>query len=210
MIKYPSFLEDSFSKGYSIIEEGITYTFQCQDMGNINIHSGKVLTCDPLNTEEVDAFVNLFPIGSFPVELAIADIETDERIAFARIKFSEEKPVRWEFALLEGQRMEDLQDGEIFGYAVDSGLGCFMDLSALDAYEFYAQKNKEYHEEIFDQMDEVYKDTRTWYMWKSKEDTIAIFTTGYGDDVYQSYVGFDNDGRICRLVTDFNLLEWNK
>jgi hypothetical protein len=209
MINYPSFLEDSFTKGFSIVEEGTPYLFQCQNIGSINVRTGKIVACDPLNTEAVDAFVNQFPLGNFPVELAIADIETDERIAFARIKFSEAKPVRWEFALLEGQRMEDLQEGEIFGYPVDSGLGCFMDLSALEVYEAYARKNKKYHEEIFDQMDEAYKDTRTWYLWKSKEETIAMFTTGYGDDVYQSYVGFDREGAICRLVTDFNLLGWN-
>jgi hypothetical protein len=34
----------------------------------------------------------------------------------------------WEMAVCEGQNIKDLKDEEIFGYPVESGMGCFMDL----------------------------------------------------------------------------------
>ena len=37
---------------------------------------------------------------------------------------------------------------------------------------------------------------------------IATFSTGLGDGHYATYVGYDEKGNICRLLTDFNLVGW--
>lgn len=37
---------------------------------------------------------------------------------------------------------------------------------------------------------------------------LAAFSTGYGDGFYATYVGYDQKGKICRLLTDFGVVEW--
>lgn len=37
---------------------------------------------------------------------------------------------------------------------------------------------------------------------------MAMFSTGWGDGSYASYIGYDAEGQIARLVTDFYLLDW--
>ena len=42
------------------------------------------------------------------------------------MRFAEGRPDHWELAVLPGQDTATLKDGEIFGYPVDAGLGCYM------------------------------------------------------------------------------------
>jgi hypothetical protein len=37
---------------------------------------------------------------------------------------------------------------------------------------------------------------------------LACFSTGFGDGTYATYVGYDANGKICRLLTDFGLVIW--
>src|SRR5690242_17254129 len=94
--KVPVFLEDAFNENYSYVDEGKqVYYFYCQSIGKLNIESGKIIACDPLLFNDDKPFDTLFPIGRFSIELAIAKRNTDERIGFARIKFSDKVPARW-------------------------------------------------------------------------------------------------------------------
>jgi Protein of unknown function (DUF4241) len=34
-----------------------------------------------------------------------------------------------------------------------------------------------------------------------------VFPSGYGDGTYPSYIGYDEYGKICRLVTDFLIMD---
>ena len=46
------------------------------------------------------------------------------------LRLSDEKPVRWEMALLPNQNIAALKGGEVFCYGVDSATGGFMDSEA--------------------------------------------------------------------------------
>ncbi|WP_409347192.1 DUF4241 domain-containing protein [Paenibacillus sp. MBLB4367] len=35
---------------------------------------------------------------------------------------------------------------------------------------------------------------------------MAVFSSGYGDGLYPTYIGYDKAGRIARLTTDFGCL----
>ncbi|WP_432774035.1 DUF4241 domain-containing protein [Brevibacillus gelatini] len=35
-----------------------------------------------------------------------------------------------------------------------------------------------------------------------------MFSSGWGDGSYASYIGYDADGQIVRLLTDFYLVDW--
>ncbi|MFP7456231.1 DUF4241 domain-containing protein [Bacillus safensis] len=62
----------------------------------------------------------------------------DERVAYAMIKFTNELAIDWELATRIGQELNQLKEGEFFGYGVNTGMGCFMDAESalyLQAYE---------------------------------------------------------------------------
>lgn len=36
----------------------------------------------------------------------------------------------------------------------------------------------------------------------------TLFSSGYGDGYYASYIGYDKDDEIVRLLTDFYVVDW--
>ena len=206
---FPSFLEDAFATGYSSTDsDKDVFNFTPVPLGKLKVKEGKIYACDPISLFIEEPFTTDFPKGDFPIELAIATINgDDERIGFARIRFAETKPVKWALALCEGQDVAHLEQDEIFGYGVDSGTGSFMDASGYRAYdEIY--KSDDGLTEISEALEITYRDTRSWLLWEKNGANAALFSTGYGDGLYASYIGYDSNGQICRLVTDFGLLDW--
>jgi len=203
------FLENAFTDNYSYIDEEKTvYNLHCENIGKLNVVNGQIIACDPFLFNNDKSFDTLFPIGQFSVELAIANIKGDERVGFSRIKFSEKIPIRWTMAVTTDQDASNLTEEEIFGYGVDSGTGCFMDSSGAKAYSAYLKLKENNYNIVIAEMEITYKDTRSWLLWNKDSFNVAMFSTGWGDGLYATYIGYDNEHSICRLVTDFGLLEW--
>jgi hypothetical protein len=126
----PKYLEDAFEINFSFTDTTDNkYNFYIVDIGELKIVEGKIIACDPLLFNNDLPFTTIFPIGHFPVQLAVAKVNSDERVGFSRIKFSSKNPTGWKIAVCEGQRFEDLETDDIFSYGVDAGLGAFMDTS---------------------------------------------------------------------------------
>ncbi|MEO7140750.1 MAG: DUF4241 domain-containing protein [Ferruginibacter sp.] len=203
----PGFLEDVFFNDFSITDTtNNKLSFYVSEVGLLKIVDGKIIACDPLLYNDDLPFTTSFPIGQFPVQLAIAKINTDERVGFSRIKFSNEKPVTWTIAICEGQDLEELEIEEIFGYGVDAGIGAFMDSSGGKEYLKFLLEKQDNFEIIIEEMQKTYKDTWSWLLWERNDCNIAMFSSGWGDGFYASYIGYDSNKNICRLVTDFDLI----
>lgn len=203
------FLETAFNDNYfHVDEEKNEYKFYRVDIGKLNIANGQIIACDPFLFNDDKPFDTVFPTGHFPIELAIARINDDERIGFSRIKFSEKIPVRWIIAVTVDQDATKLSDEEIFGYGVDSGTGCFMDTSGAEKYSNYLNQKEDNYNFVIDEMEATYKHTRSWLLWDRDSFNVAMYSTGWGDGLYATYIGYDNENSICRLVSDFGLLEW--
>ncbi|WP_343674242.1 DUF4241 domain-containing protein [Chitinophaga sp.] len=202
----PEFLESAFSKDFTYTNfEKQTFGFYVHNMGDLKVTDGKIIACDPYLYNGEIPFEATFPIGAFPVQLAIAKINTDERVALARINFAaEETPVTWQMAVLPGRDLSILKKGQYFGYPVDAGTGAFMDAAAGEVFGSYM--DSEVIDEIAAEMEESYKHTRSWLLKELDGHTIALFSSGWGDGVYATYIGFDAKGKICRLVTDFGVI----
>lgn len=199
-------LNDVFGKGFAASVDGTKLAFRTVTIGRIRITSGRLVACDPVVSCGAP-FQKPVPIGSFPLQLAIASTGKDERIAYARITFLSARAERWELAVVEGQDVSTLKPGEFFGYGVDSGTGAFMDAAALRHFE--AQRNREgekFDDRLFAEMDKTYKHTRSWHLFETKAGTVAMFSSGYGDGAYPTYRGYDKDGRLVAVVTDFGVL----
>lgn len=198
----PKLAESAFTKDFTFTDYlKYEFKFHTHDMGKLKVTEGKIIACDPFLYNEDPAFDATFPVGEFPVELAIAKVNDDERVAFARIKFSDEAPATWQMAIIPGQDLSTLNEGEIFGYPVDAGTGMFIDGTAGKTLE--ALMGDDYGGDMMEEMEKTYKDTWSHLLKEQDGHTIALFSSGWGDGYYASFIGTDANGNICRLVTDF-------
>ena len=200
---FPLIFEAAFQKDTKAKQGNNAYELYNFDIGKIKIESGKIIACDPIITHDAYAFTQIFPVGEFPVQLAMAKSENDERVAFSRILFTEDSVARWEFALKPGQEPIPLGDTSFYCYGVDAGPGIFIDSIAN---VFLNKKNQSEWDRIFIKKAEVYG--YRGYIHHFEEHSLATFSTGYGDGCYATYVGYNKDGNICRLLTDFDLFRW--
>ncbi len=206
-----------FIEGREIGSEIGRVTLTLRSAGELNVPSGRVVACDPLVSPDMPPFAKDVPKGTFPVTLSVASFEDgDRRVAAALLRFSEREAVRWELALHPDEDVSDLEEGEVFGYPVDSdsGTGCFMDeetarivVEELDEEEF--------SDKLVEEMEKTYEDTWSWAnieVESGKGANLVAFSTGVGDDdgMYASYFGLDESGEIVCLVTDFSLFEYEE
>lgn len=200
---FPVMFEAAYNKGTSVKTRYEKYVFSVFDAGKIKIESGKIIACDPITMHEEVAFTQSFPVGRFPVQLAMANTTTDKRVAFARIVFSNAQVVKWESAILPGQKPKPINDSDYYCYGVDSGTGLFIDSVANSIFNKYDQK---IWEKVF--VTNTDKSNYAGYTYDFAGHNLTTFTTGYGDGCYGTYVGFDKDGNVCRLLTDFSIIAW--
>lgn len=106
-----------------------------------------------------------------------------------------------------------MKEEEFFGYGVNKGIGCFMDAEAalyLQAYEDqrYKEDNDFLYEEFAEGLEQNYQHTwdRLVTRFYDKVD-IAMFTTGFGDGMYPSFWGLDQNGKTACLVKDFLIID---
>ncbi len=202
---YPDIFEAAFSNETKVKQGDITYNFYKLDIGKMKIESGKLIACDPIVMHDASPFTQNFPIGDFPVYLAMAKTYNDERVAFSRVVFSDNTITKWEFALHKGQKPIPLKDTSFYCYGVDAGTGIFIDSIANNIF------NKNDHSEwenVF--ITKAEKNGYKGYIHNFDGHNLATFSTGYGDGCYATYIGFDKQGKVCQILTNFGLVEWWK
>ncbi|RKT01305.1 DUF4241 domain-containing protein [Chryseobacterium defluvii] len=197
-----------FSKNF--VENPLLESFE---VGKIYLSSGNLVACDPLITNDMQPFSTQFPKGDFSV-LLHKERESN-CVAYAEIIFSNEKITDWKLATTSGQDTKDLAEGEVFGYPVESGMGCFMDTdtqSSLNELEkrLYHSKGVDFmgiYEEFFHDyfFDENGAIDQYAFLKPAKEHpgTIFAFETGYGEGFYASYIGYDENATPVKIVTEF-------
>ncbi|GGG50022.1 DUF4241 domain-containing protein [Hymenobacter glacieicola] len=205
----PSVFETSFFPDAIVQRDGVTIALTPEFLGNLPVSSGRILATDPVSMRTT-AFTTEFPRGRFPVELAIARFNGDERVAFARILFSAKPVAKWEMALIAGQKPLSIHDSTYYGYSVDAGTALFIDAEHVAGLNNHLDSQAAY-EQLFIKSFEVNADSksyRTGFLYAAQSDTLATFATGWGDGSYATYVGFDSQNRPCRLLTDFQVIPW--
>lgn len=100
-LAFPQIFEGSFFADTKVLQFGTEITFDKIAVGNLKVSSGQIIATDPVTLGDAIAFSENFSLGEFPVELAMANINAnkDRRVAFSRVKFSDEPIRKWEFAL---------------------------------------------------------------------------------------------------------------
>lgn len=126
----------AFQAGQSAVDQhGTHLTVRVEHLGTLTVPTGHIVACDPFwLTEAFDPYTTVVPPGRYPVRVSIATFaDGDQRVACAMLGFAEREVVRWELALCPGQDPRDLPPGELFGYPVDAGTGCFADQATMEA-----------------------------------------------------------------------------
>lgn len=181
--------------------------------GNLVLTSGKLVVCDPLTTTDMLPFTTVLPTGNFPV-LLHRERESG-CVAYAEIVFQAKNVESWEMATTAGQDLKTLQNEEIFGFPVESGMACFMDeetQQSLNILEqsLYQKKGQDFqgiyaeffHEHFFedngaaDQFAFLEPDAK-------KKGNIFAFEAGYGEGFFASYLGYDSDRQPVKLIAEF-------
>lgn len=146
--------------------------------------------------------------GRYEVTLAIAAFADDERVAFAQVRFSDRPVTRWEMAVVSGQDASTLEPGHIFGYPVDSGTGCFADRQVIELINEASDPEMNFFDQVSDEMEQVYRDTRSWVHIETPKGSAVLFSSGFGDGLYASYFGLDDALEPVALLTDFGVSAW--
>lgn len=181
------------------------------ELGDLQLSSPKLIAEDPAIYAEEETLTQDVPTGRFPVVLAIAKFgepeDADERVAFARINFSNEPIVRWQMAMTQSQQdslaKSPLGNNHFFGYGVDSGTGCFMSQRAKQMLTNFDED--EFFDKLSDLMENSYQSTRSYGLLTldNSGENMAVFSSGFGDGYYPSFFGFDKQDNLVCLVTDF-------
>ncbi|MBO2032444.1 DUF4241 domain-containing protein [Siccationidurans ginsengisoli] len=202
-LAFPKVFGAAFLKGAIIKQDSARYTFSTYDLGRLTSLSGKLVAGDPIVLTDRPAFTQRFPVGSFPVQLALAKLTNDERVGFARVLFSTARVAKWELARLPGEKPLALKDSSFYCYGVDAGMGAFIN-SVTNRH--LAEQSQATWDKIFMRKPEQpgYKG----YIYSFGAGNLATFLTGFGDGCYATYIGFDAQGRVCQLLTDFGLVVW--
>jgi hypothetical protein len=200
-------------------------TFWTRTVGNVSAPTGRIVACDPFACSDAPAFASEVPPGTYPVLVAIAqfDCSGGERIAAALLRLSDAPPVRWEPARWEGDPANATSeaDDETRGasavddaavtnaYCVDSGFGAFMDEAAIDALieHIEAEDDDDYLQRRLDALRPA--GGAEWFDIPLDEETganIVLVTSGWGDGKYPCYWGYDTDGDLVCLLTDFGVV----
>jgi hypothetical protein len=207
IVSKPELFEKAFIKGSQAMSNGVMFDLFGFNIGKLKISSGRIISCDPwLMDEYAKPYKDSFPIGNFPMQLSLARLKDVEVVAFARILFSDQPVVRWSYALLPGQENKPIGGKEILGYHVDAQLGLFMDQAAYQALQKDTVNNRR---TVILKATSTHKHEGWRYgIYEYENQNLAVFTSGIGDGRYANYIGYDANGKICRLLTDFAIFNW--
>lgn len=192
------------------------------EIGNVNLPTGKIVACDPLvDLGYTKPFLQDAMQGSFPVKIAVVPSKKyGDRYACVKVEFTKEKPVIYELAVTgEEMDMDSAEEGDIYGFPVDAGMGCVVDKATQDAFLKYFKMLEE-TQGADNPFDDLFEDLLAenaskypkyqmedgdWVNWTIPETdlNIPIFQSGWGDGYYASYFGYDENKKLCGLYILF-------
>ena len=91
---------------------------------------------------------------------------------------------------------------------IASGIHGLADASVLKHLQSLNDEQREaVHDDLHTALDNTLEENRAWANHAFEENNLIVCTSGDGEGTYTSYIGRDQEGNICRLLTDFALFE---
>lgn len=199
-------------------------------VGDVNLPTGRVIAGDPFFIEEQEAYARAVEPDKYPVYIYMARIDDQHhRVAFAKIKFRPEDASKWILAISEDlttEELNELGEDEFFGFAVESGIACFMDAETkkmltarMDRLQEQKPESNYYDEVLADEFKEYSgknKFSRPLGDWndhhpdKESDNNVVMFASGWGDGYFPAYWGLNENGDTIELVIDFLINEFEE
>lgn len=197
------------------------------DISKISVVSGRLTAMDYSDADfasEDDTllYTENIPNGEYDVKASVVDHgKGGHRIAAAKIEFTHESPVTFKMALYENQDISKLDDGQFYGFSVDSGFALIADARVLDEYcavlKEFGEENEnaefpsiDYYETHLEGLLQDAYDKYPGYdldfidfTVPGTEHHITFLSSGYGDGTYPVYFGYSESGELCCAVVQF-------
>lgn len=192
------------------------------EIGTVHFPTGTILACDPLvELEDALPFLQTVPAGTYPVSICVwCSEDYGDRYACVKVAVTHQKPVRYEMGVLGNEDLdEELEEDDYFGFIVDAGMGCILDVKTQEAFRnYWAQREDEeedidpYNDLFYDLLEEnsranpkYQREGGDWLNWTvpGTDCNIPIFASGWGDGVYPTYFGYDAEGKVCGVYILF-------
>lgn len=191
-------------------------------IGKVSLPTGRIRVGDPLaymcTGQYSPELKKTVTPGEYSVEIAISKTPVaSTRISTARIRFNENKAVRYEIAEPTPETTAfKCSDGDLTGFPVDAGMMAFMDSVVMKEYaEFIDNWHKDNPEknhyddyfagffaDSYERMPEYQRGGGDFIEWTipTTDYNIVMMSSGFGDGFYQCYWGIDEEGEICELT----------
>lgn len=213
----PEVLTGAFEAGFVGEAAEKRYPIRVIRIGEMEVASGRILLVDPflMSTHDRPLALSVRP-GRYPIDLAVADAgNSGQRVALARLLLSPAPAVRWVMAVTDEQDVTTLNDDEIFGYGVDAGTGAFVD-AAVPAWlaAEYPPSDFERYSTLQDNWQTRGENTAESLgiphgfvlIERLGQGDAAMFSSGWGDGHYASWIGYNSDDLPVTIVTDFAVI----
>jgi hypothetical protein len=183
--------------------------------GSLRVPTGRLVACDPFLAMFSSPLTRTVQPGEYDVQLCMADAgDQGRRVALARL------------VIAGGARSASVEPAAApplggNSYLVDSGLGAFMDeatrTSFVDIVASYHENPdanyytgvlaEEFRESSGDRADPYDPGAWTIHRLPGSCLNVAMFASGRGDGMYESFWCLDGAGDAVALVTDFGVIE---
>jgi hypothetical protein len=189
--------------------DGRESVVEVRDAGTLNLATGRLVACDPgwgAWESTIEPFTVTVPPGRYPMAVSITrwDQTRNPRVppplrrgAAAKLTVRDQPVAGWELAVQPGQDPSTWQ-----AFAVDAGLGSFLDASAVGALSRFRDDAE------WDALVDVLRGNRVANLVVEPASglNVVVFDCGLGDGAYATWIGRTAAGEPACFVADLQLL----
>jgi hypothetical protein len=140
--------------------------------------------------------------GVYPVTVATvrwAEPEEDIRVAGIRVLIGRAPVATWELALRPGEDPRLLNEGEYYGFGIDTGIGCFVDAAAAPGIAEVMETQHSLVEIPDGGLGEIVD--------PHSGGNMLAYDSGWGDGHYPTWIGRSAAGEVVCFISDMRLSE---
>ena len=206
----PPDLEAIFRHGARFRWSGLppVSTQAVESAGKLHLPSGRLVACDPFWGSSIPSQVRPFEVrvepGSYPVSVAITCKNPpgpSRQAAAVKLLIRDEPVMAWEPAQPEGYPAAVRR---VYGFGVDSGTGCLVDMSALPALVDAAERRTTLSEGVNDMIRQCWINVPL-----DGGRNLLVFNCPLGDGLYPTWIGRTAAGQVGCFVTHLGLLNYS-
>lgn len=200
---------------------GFDIVIHRRSIGELLLPSGRLVACDPISALDSEPFELAIKPGAYPAHLIIAELRDEKSVAYAVIELHSSSARRWELAKLPPTQDRSIFDGaEEMAFAVDSTLAAFLDAKTqadlLNYHQIVMPEDNDYERHIWGRINKRRRSGSGWATLDLRRDlnipvddgrNMLVFDSGFGDGYFSTYLGYDDENRLTRIVTDFEVLD---